>query len=111
MKGYLSASFPKDSSSSDPIINVGNKKSKVHSKFKPSAIAIHPDGNIYVLSSFSKTLLVLSPDGFILNKVVLDEALFRQPEGITFNTKGDLFISNEKNKGAPTLLRFNYRHE
>lgn len=84
------------------------KKSKVHPKFKPSAIAIHPDDSIYVLSSFSKTLIVLSSEGELINKVVLEQDLFQQPEGITFNSKGDLFISNEKNRAVPTILKFNH---
>ncbi len=83
------------------------RKDEVHVNFKPSGIAIHPNGNIFVLSSFSKTLLVLSPDGVILETIQLSEYVFHQPEGITFNTKGDLFISNEKHKTVPTILKFN----
>jgi uncharacterized protein YjiK len=87
------------------------KRDDVHQNFKPSAIAIHPNGSIYVLSSFSKTLLVLAPDGSILNNIQLSEYIFHQPEGITFNSKGDLFISNEKHDTTPTILKFNKRHE
>lgn len=86
------------------------KRDQVHRNFKPSAIAIHPDGNIYVLSSYSKTLLVLSKEGSIINKIQLRNDLFQQPEGITFNSKGDLFISNEKNRAVPTILKFNHLH-
>lgn len=83
------------------------KRDKVHKKFKPSGIAIHPNGDIYVLSSFSKTLLVLSEDGTIKNILDLKKSIFNQPEGISFNTAGDLFISNEKKDADPTLLKFN----
>ncbi|MGL1884997.1 MAG: SdiA-regulated domain-containing protein [Reichenbachiella sp.] len=83
------------------------KRDLVHNKFKPSAIAVHPDGSIYILSSFSKTLLVLSVNGSILYNIQLSEQLFPQPEGITFNSHGDLFISNEKNNQMPTILKFN----
>lgn len=82
------------------------RRDKVHRNFKPSAIAIHPNGNIFVLSSFSKTLLVLSADGSILNSIQLRNDIFQQPEGIAFNSRGDLFISNEKNRSIPTLLKF-----
>ena len=82
------------------------KRDEVHPNFKPSAISLHPNGNIYVLSSFSKTLLILSPEGSILNKVQLSENIFHQPEGIVFNASGDLFISNEKNGTTPNILRF-----
>lgn len=82
------------------------KRDQVHPNFKPSAISLHPNGNIYVLSSFSKTLLILSPEGKILNKVQLSENVFHQPEGIAFNSKGDLFISNEKSGSTPNILKF-----
>lgn len=87
------------------------KISQKHFKkpLKPSAIAIHPNGNIYVLSSATKRLVVLSQQGVVLNDVGLSKELFPQPEGITFSPKGDLFISNEapeKSKKA-TLYLFN----
>lgn len=87
-----------------PLFKISKKK--VHQNFMPSGISIHPNGNIYVLSSFSKTLLVLSPNGKILTKTQLNSYIFNQPEGITFNKNGDLFIANEKNGTYPTLLKF-----
>lgn len=81
-------------------------KKEVDKNFKPSGIAIHPNGDIYVLSSFSKSLLVLNNNGAIKSHHFLDQEVFHQPEGITFNAQGDLFISNEKNSKVPTLLRF-----
>ena len=83
-------------------------RAKVHPKFKASAIAIHPNGTIYILSSFSKTLLILSGSGEVLNVISLHKSLFNQPEGLTFNAENDLFISNEKKNDKPTLLRFNF---
>ena len=83
------------------------RRNAVHSNFKPSGIAIHPNGNIYVLSSFSKTLCVLSKTGAILESTQLNESILNQPEGITFNSEGDLFIANEKKNTMPTLLKFN----
>lgn len=87
-----------------PFVKIDKKK--VHRNFKPSGIAIQDNGNIFVLSSFSKTLLVLDKQGKILDKTQLNEYIFHQPEGITFDTKGRLYISNEKHKTYPTLLRF-----
>ena len=88
----------------EPVFKI--KRDEVDSDFKPSGIAIHPKGSIYILSSYSKSLLVLSPKGRILNNVDLKESIFYQPEGITFNANGDLFISNEKNDQVPTVLKF-----
>lgn len=81
-------------------------KDKVSKLFSPSAIAIHPDGNIYLLSSTAKMLLILSSAGEILQKRPLFKDIFNQPEGITFAPNGDLFISNEKKNKYPTLLKF-----
>ncbi|RJE70381.1 SdiA-regulated domain-containing protein [Reichenbachiella sp. MSK19-1] len=86
------------------------KRNQVHKKFKPSGIAIHPNGNIYIVSSFSKTLLVLDVEGVILHIVQLNEQLFSQPEGVAFDTFGNLFISNEKQDRASDILRFNFLH-
>lgn len=88
-----------------PVFKI--KRSKVNDNFKPSGIAIHPNGNIYVLSSFSKTVCVLSSSGEIIEVTELNKSIFNQPEGITFNSNGDLYISNEKKNNTPTLLKFN----
>jgi uncharacterized protein YjiK len=81
------------------------KKEDIHPNFKPSAIEIHPNGDIYILSSFSKTLLVLDPEGKIVNKTQLSSYIYHQPEGICFDSKGTLIISNEKHKTYPTLIK------
>ncbi len=87
------------------------KKKNVHQNFMPSGIAIHPNGNIYIISSHSKTLLIISDKGKILNTGQLNSFVFRQPEGITFDPYGNMFISNEAAKTVPTLLKFTSEHE
>jgi len=87
-----------------PIFKI--KKEKSYKKFWPSGIAIHPNGEIFVLSSRSKMLMVLSPKGDVLKTQNLAPSLFHQPEGISFSSNGDLYISNEKRKTKPTLLKF-----
>ena len=81
-------------------------KKLIHKNFGASGIAIHPNGDLYILSSRSKTLLVLSENGEIKNITSLNSFVFRQPEGITFNKKAELYISNEENNGPPTILVF-----
>ena len=75
--------------------------------FKPSAIAVRPgSGDVYILSSVRKALVVLAPDGTVRAVVALPRALYAQPEGIAFTADGTLYISNEGPDGPATLLRF-----
>lgn len=77
--------------------------------FGPSGIAVHPlNGDIYIVSSINKVLVVLSPKGKILALVKLDKTLFPQPEGLCFGSDGTMYISNEaKDNPNASLLVFN----
>jgi len=79
--------------------------------FEISGIAVHPiTGNIYVITSVGKMLVVLNQEGKVIAAKQLDKKIFKQPEGICFNPDGDLFISNEsKDKGKANILKFKYR--
>lgn len=66
--------------------------------FGPSGLTIDPKtGNIYLLSSPGKLLLVLNPSGEVIHIQKLDKKAFRKPEGICFGKDGTLFISSEGN--------------
>jgi len=76
-------------------------------KFSPSAIAINPiDGNYYLLSSIGKTLMILNKENEIVHLNYLDYPEFTQPEGICFNSKGDMLISNEGKNSKGNILTF-----
>ena len=76
--------------------------------FKPSALAIHPrSGDLFVLSSVLKIIVVLNASGEIVDILALDDDLLEQPEGLAFLPNGDLFISSEGVKKKARLLRFN----
>ncbi|MEL6865210.1 MAG: SdiA-regulated domain-containing protein [Bacteroidota bacterium] len=80
--------------------------------FNPSAIAIHPEtGNLYLTSSVGKVLLVLNSAGEILYIEKLDKTIHRQPEGLAFDHKGRLYISNEGKEGKARIHRFAYLRE
>jgi len=84
----------------------GDKKEKL----APSALARNPvDGKWYIVSSVNKLLIVLNADMTTASKYNLDPKLFPQPEGICFNSKGTLFISNEGAGSDGTILQFNKR--
>ncbi len=80
-------------------------------KFKPSAAAIHPvTGELYILSSINKLLVVAERNGAVKEVYHLDPSVFNQPEGIAFTPGGNLFISNEAGKPNPaTILFYQYK--
>jgi sugar lactone lactonase YvrE len=70
-------------------------------------LAIHPIyGDIYIISSVGKLLIILNRHGKVQNVEELDPKLFRQPEGICFSPKGDMFISNEGQGGKGYIVKF-----
>lgn len=75
--------------------------------FNTSGIAIHPiSGEIYMIASSGKKLIVVNRDGFILDVQPLPRKIFSQPEGICFDLEGTLYISNEARGGKATILKF-----
>jgi len=78
---------------------------EIYKTFNPSDIAIHPKSkDIYVLEGKNPKLLILTSEGNFKKIIPLDDNDFAQPEGITFNTKGQLFISNEANDNNANIL-------
>lgn len=73
----------------------------------PSGIAIHPfTKDIFIVSSRSKCLLVYDRDTkTLVHLQKLDKNIFEQPEGISFDAKGNLYISSESKK-KPAQLCF-----
>lgn len=80
------------------------------SKFQPSAAAIHPVlKKLFIISSASNLLVIADLNGRPESVYKLSKKLFPQPEGITFNNTGDMYISNEGVDGRATILRFEFR--
>ena len=80
--------------------------------FQPSGLAIHPIyGEIYIISSVGKLLIILNRHGKVQNVQELDPKIFRQPEGICFSPNGDMFISNEGQGGKGYILKFEFHAE
>lgn len=77
--------------------------------FAPSGIAIHPiTGEVFVISSQGKKLLILSPEGQKNTLIELNSETFVQPEGICFTPNGDLYISSEGTNANGYILKFSY---
>ncbi|PHN07654.1 SdiA-regulated domain-containing protein [Flavilitoribacter nigricans] len=77
-------------------------------EFKPSGIAVHPEnGYIYVISSVGRLLVVMNRTGELLYAERLSPSQLPQPEGITFDEEGRLYLSSEGRGGQGRLLVFN----
>ncbi len=76
---------------------------------QPSAAAIHPiEKKLYIISSSGKWLLIADLNFKPEEVYRLAPGIFKQPEGITFDPKGNLYISNEAKDGEPNILVFAY---
>jgi uncharacterized protein YjiK len=76
--------------------------------FEPSGLAIHPlYGEIYIISSVGKLLIILDRRGKVKDVKELDPKIFRQPEGICFAPNGDMYIASEGQGGKGYILKFN----
>ena len=78
--------------------------------FAPSAIAIHPStGDYYILSSRGKMLMIFNPNTNQISDIkLLDEYLHTQPEGLCFESNGDMYISNEGKSGKAKIMSYIY---
>ena len=77
--------------------------------FQPSGLAIHPIyGDIYIISSVGKLLIILDRHGKVQDVKELSPVKFRQPEGICFSPSGDMYISNEGQGGQGYILKFEF---
>jgi hypothetical protein len=80
-------------------------------RFKPSAAAIHPvTKELYIISSVNKVLVIADQNGVPRKVYKINPRLYKQPEGMTFSSTGDLIISNESaDIGAANILFFKYK--
>ncbi|HEV8272054.1 MAG TPA: SdiA-regulated domain-containing protein [Chitinophagaceae bacterium] len=82
---------------------LGKKKK---GSMNPSGISIHPlNGDMYIIDGRDPKLLIMDAAGTIKKLYQLNNNEFAQPEGITFNAAGDLFISNEGTKQPGNILQ------
>jgi len=91
------------------VSSIGVPKEKRRGKFHPSALARHPiTREWYILSSVNKLLLVLNEQWKVKSAYSLKPSLFKQPEGLAFDSKGNMYVSNEGGDGNANVLLFKY---
>lgn len=103
---------------SDPMLkiekgvleNLVSEKEFARLKIQPSAAAYHPiTKEFYLLSSVGQWLMILDESLTPKSIHFLKSSLFPQPEGMTFDQEGNLYISNEGRDGKATILKFIYQ--
>jgi uncharacterized protein YjiK len=89
----------------DPVFSsTGGKKKE--DAIQPSDLVVNPStGELYVLEGAKPKLLVMDASGKPQHLYKIKSSDFPQPEGIDFNEKGELFISNEGGNGKGTILK------
>jgi len=88
-----------------------NLSGKKKGTFHPSALAVNPlTKEWYIVSSVNKALVVADAKWKIKAVYHLSSNEFNQPEGIAFDTAGNLYISNEGSETTVgNILRFDYK--
>ena len=87
-----------------------HRKKKIYKTFRPSEVAVHPKtGEYYILEGKDPKLVILDADGAIKTVHKLDKDTFAQPEGITFDPDGTLYISNESGDNEATILQVSFK--
>ncbi len=80
---------------------------KKTSKFQPSAARIQWQlRKLFIISSAANLLVVADLDGKVESVHWLKPKLFPQPEGLTFNRSGDMYIANEGVTSDATIYMF-----
>jgi DNA-binding beta-propeller fold protein YncE len=78
--------------------------------FKPSGMALNPvTGNWFIISAVNKKLVELNRQFGFIGTHHLKGTVFKQPEGIAFDSTGTLYISNEGDEEKANLLVFRYK--
>jgi uncharacterized protein YjiK len=108
-KGIYAFDLEKKALIDDPVYKIDmqhnlftqSKKSKV----MPSAITIHPESKeIFITDGPQSRLLIMDSSGQPKQFLELGKD-FSQPEGITFDSYGNLYISNEGTKEPGNILQ------
>ena len=77
------------------------REEKRGESFFPSEVAVHPKtGEIFILEAREPRLLILDASGTPKEFHLLDQKAFPQPEGLAFDSSGNLYISSEGEPGT-----------
>ncbi len=89
----------------DPLLK-DFKKNKLLNTFSPSDIAIHPKTkDYYVLEGMRPKLVVLDREGTMKKVYLFNWDIVPQPEGLTINKDGSLYVSTETGGSYAAILQ------
>ena len=92
----------------DKKVNLQGKDEDHELSLRTSAIGINPlNGRLYLLSADDYCLFVFSEKGKTEFIISLDKELYNKAEGLAFLPDGKLLVTNEGEKGKPTLVVIN----
>jgi uncharacterized protein YjiK len=90
----------------DNFINNTNTNSRIR-RFAPSGMSYDPiTGYLYILANRGKILVVLDKEKDTKGIYFLSHRIFGQPEGISFDKDGNLYISNESKSTKANIIQF-----
>jgi uncharacterized protein YjiK len=105
-----SAAFGKDPVYSIDVKQVEALTPHKTTRIEPSAAGIHPIlKKLFIISSAANLMVIADLNGKPEAAFELGKKLFPQPEGLTFKSNGDMYISNEGVTSRSTILRFVYK--
>jgi len=91
---------------------IANSTKKLSKRFRPSEIEIHPEtGEVYLLDAKNPRMLIMDQQGKFKKVYKLDKDKFNQPEGITFQPDGSIYISNEAGSDPANILKVEFKNE
>ena len=89
------------------VAAIQTRSKTLKSGYRPSALAKNPiTGEWFILSGSNKLLVVTHPDFTIKETYPLNGNKFNQAEGMAFDAKGNLYISNEGEEDANGNILF-----
>jgi len=75
----------------------------VRATFEPSAVLVHPEGTLLLVSATVEALLEVDRGGRVLSAHTLSRDRHPQPEGLALSPTGALIVADERNGGDAHL--------
>ena len=85
---------------------LSSKQNSKLKKFAPSAIAVDPFSGDYYIASARGSLLIIYDKQQLKDVIFLNATTIPQPEGLTFDEAGNLYIATEGQRSSGKIFKF-----